>query len=378
MKKIRISFHSAAMLAMAAIVMVCLQACTKTDNPSTPKGDNSPLPASFDFKNNPMGWPVSTDITDYETGKVTELTVNGVKLTAIQNNEWIGNILYKGENDAQSMFRVGKLNAFKLTAPEGAALSAIMVDMATEGQSFDFTPSNGVVANNLWTGNATEVTFTTAANRQIAHINIVLKDEDEETIKPAAYETEAANIAAFNAIEDGKVVKLTLTDARVNGVNGGNSYVEDASGATVVKGVDLKAGTKLNGYMIGTKSTNHEIDYMGYEPAPYETQLTATDASKFEATTATMTGSVKTITEAAAQANYGKLITIENVTISGGGQNKTLKDAQNNTIKARDYMGVLPTDYTWPAKASSITGVVVYYMTGWFIMPISAQSIVAE
>ena len=366
------------MLTLAATLMICLQACTKIDNPSSPTVDETPQPVSFDFQNNPANWPTSADITDYATGKVTELTVNSVKLTAIQNNEWIGNILYKAEDATTAMFRVGKQNAFKLNAPEGKALVSVTVTMATEGQAFDFSASNGAIADDVWTGNATEVTFTTAFNRQIAKIVITLADENDETIKPAAVDAEAANIAAFNAIEDGKLVKLTLSDARVNGANGGSFYVEDASGATVIKGIELTAGTKLNGYIIGVKSTNKEIDFMGYEPAPYEPQLTATDASTFEATATTLTGTVTALNEAGVQANYGKLITFKNVTISGGGQNKTLTDAQNNTIKARDYMSVLPADYTWPTAASSITGVVVYYMTGWFLMPISAQSIVAE
>lgn len=378
MKKFSISFHSVAMLTMAATLMVCLQACTKIDNPSTPAVDETPQPTVFDFQNNPENWPTSAEITDYETGKVTELTVNGVKLTAIQNNEWVGNILYKAEDATTIIFRVGKQNAFKLTAPEGKALVSVAVAMATEGQEFDFTANTGAIASNVWTGNASEVTFTTAYNRQIAKIEVTLADENDETVKPAAVDVEVSNIAAFNAVGDDKVVKLTLTNAHVNGVNGGNYYVEDASGATIVKGIELTAGTQLNGYLIGTKSTKKDIDYMGFEPAPYEPQLTATDASKFEAAAVTLTGTVKTITETATQANYGKLITIENVTISGGGQNKTLTDASGNTIKARDYMGVLPDGYTWPAKASSITGVVVYYMTGWFIMPISAQAIVAE
>ena len=108
-----------------------------------------------------------------------------------------------------------------------------------------------------------------------------------------------------------------------------------------------------------------------------EYQLTATDASTFTATETTLEGTVMAMTEAAAQANYGRLITFENVTISGGGQNKTLTDADGHTFKARDYMGTLPTDYTWPVSASKITGVVIYYMTGWFLMPLSADAIVA-
>jgi hypothetical protein len=39
---------------------------------------------------------------------------------------------------------------------------------------------------------------------------------------------------------------------------------------------------------------------------------------------------------------------------------------------------VLPYDYEWPAKATSITGVVLYYMTGWFLMPISVEAIVTN
>ena len=327
--------------------------------------------ATFDFANNPQSWPVSADITDYETGKVTDLTVSNVKLTAIQNNEYMGNILYKADGSSPAVFRVGKFNAFKLTAPEGKALVGVAVTMATDGQAFDFEASNGAIAANAWTGNATEVTFTTSNNRQIAKIEITLADENSETIKPAAA-VEAATIAEFLALEDGKEVKLTLTDARVNGVNGGSYYVEDATGALVIKGVALTTGTKLNGYILGTKSIDGSVDM---DKVIVEHQLTSTDATTFAATPATLEGTVMAVNAAGAQANYGKLITVENVTISGG-NNKTLTNPSGNTIKARDYMGVLPMGFEWPAKASKLTGILVYYVTGWYLMPISADAIV--
>jgi len=327
--------------------------------------------ATFDFANNPQSWPVSTEIADYETGKVTDLTVSNVKLTAIRNNESVGNILYKADGSSPAMFRVGKFNAFKLTAPEGKALVGVAVTMATDGQAFDFEASNGAIVANAWTGNATEVTFTTSNNRQIAKIEITLADENSETIKPAAA-VEAATIAEFLALEDGKEVKLTLTDARVNGVNGGSYYVEDATGALVIKGVALTTGTKLNGYILGTKSIDGSVDM---DKVIVEHQLTSTDATTFVATAATLEGTVMAVNAAGAQANYGKLITVENVTISGG-NNKTLTDPSGNTIKARDYMGVLPLGFEWPAKASKLTGILVYYVTGWYLMPISAEAIV--
>lgn len=331
-------------------------------------------PVTFNFAANPQNWPTSADITDYETGKVTELTVDGVKLVAIQNNEFVGNILYKAADADTTIFRVGKQNAFKLIAPEGKALVSVNVTMAAA--TFDFETSTGAVADNVWTGNATEVTFTTTLNRQILKIEVMLADENEETVKPATA-VEVADIAAFNALEAGKLAKLTLNDARVNAVNGGKYYVEDATGAMVIKGVELSAGKALNGYIVGVKSNEEQRDFVADVVAAIEYQLTADDASTLNVTDTTLVGTVMTFAEAGVQANYGRLITFENVSVSGSGNNKTLTDAAGNTFKARDWMGVLPADYTWPEKVSSITGVVVFNSTAWFLMPISDEAIVA-
>ena len=196
-----------------------------------------------------------------------------------------------------------------------------------------------------------------------------------------AYDVEAATIAAFNATEDGKVVKLTLTDARVNAYYDIDRcyYVEDASGATVVKGINLTVGTKLNGYIVGKKSTT-DVDYVNDPSQGLEYALTVVDASQsaFEATETPLVGTSMTIAEAAAQANYGKLVKLSDVTITpvGNGMNKLLTDAAGNTMKSRDLFGVLPEDYVWPEQVSEITGIALYYMTGWFLIPISADAIV--
>ena len=202
-------------------------------------------------------------------------------------------------------------------------------------------------------------------------------------VQPRVYDVkEAATIAEFNAIENGKVVKLALTDARVNAFNDLDRayYVEDASGATVIKGVNLTKSTVLNGYVIGTKEIT-DVDYMNVPSQAYEHSLTV-DASwsAYEAAETELVGTPMTIAEAAVQANYGRLVTLSDVEITqiGNGLNKQLKDAAGNTIKARDLFGILPSDYEWPAKATSITGVVLYYMTGWFLMPISVEAIVAD
>ena len=199
----------------------------------------------------------------------------------------------------------------------------------------------------------------------------------------SAHDVEAATIAAFNAAEDGKVVKLTLTDARVNAYYNIDRcyYVEDASGATIVKGINLTPGTKLNGYIVGKKSTT-DVDYVNDPSQGLEYALTVVDASQsaFEATATPLVGTSMPIAEVANQANYGKLVKLSNIAITplGNGMNKLLTDAAGNTIKARDLFGVLPEGYVWPEQVAEITGIALYYMTGWFLIPISADAIVTE
>ena len=198
-----------------------------------------------------------------------------------------------------------------------------------------------------------------------------------------AQDVEVATIAEFNAIEDGKVAKLTLTDARVNAYYDIDRayYVEDATGATVVKGINLTVGTKLNGYIVGKKATT-DVDYVNVPSQGLEYSLTVEDASQsaFEPTETPLVGTSMTIAEASAQANYGKLVKLNNISISpiGNGMNKLLTDAAGNTMKSRDLFGVLPEGYEWPSQVSEITGIALYYMTGWFLIPISVDAIVSN
>ena len=190
---------------------------------------------------------------------------------------------------------------------------------------------------------------------------------------------EVATIAAFNEVEDGKAVKLTLTDAKVTAYADLQNvyYVEDATAATVIAGAELTVGTALNGYIVGTKSTN-EVDYINDPSVAVEPMLTAIDATRFVATETELTPTVMTIAEACAQENYAKLITIENLTATASGRNQILTDEAENTIKARDLFGVLALDYEWPEALESITGICLYYMTGWFIIPTSEAAIVKK
>lgn len=328
---------------------------------------------TFDFQNNPLNWTVGEGKTFTDGALANPVTIDDVTLTSVQGEASYPAILMKDNNNVISLNLYNK-GAIKFNAAEGKAI--VKVEATMKSKTFALTPSTGAITENTWVGNATEVTFVADALYSFLKIVVTTAAENAETVKPAAvtYDVEVADIAAFNAIEDGKVAKLTLTNARVNAVKSGSYYVEDASGATVFKGLDLTAGTALNGYVIGTKITDGSVDM---NETFVEYALTATDASTFEATTTILNGTVMTGAEAAVQANYGRLITLENVAITGTGQNKTLSvDGTSLPIKARDYMGVLPTGFTWPENASKLTGVLIYYY-GWVLMPISADAIVA-
>ena len=219
---------------------------------------------------------------------------------------------------------------------------------------------------------------------------LVGKSNTENQLLPISVEVvedpnavvEVATIADFNAVKDGKTAKLTLTNARVNAYSDLSNvyYIEDATGATAVKGIRLEVGKALNGYLVGTKATE-DVDYVNTPSQGYEYSITVdAAASAYETADAELTGTPMTITEACAQANYGRLITLSDINIEpiGNGRNLQLTDANGATMKTRDLFGVLGATYEWPAKATSITGVVLYYMTGWFLIPISESAIVGD
>jgi len=332
----------------------------------------APADALFDFQNNNGNWPYGEG-SDYENGNFTTLEMGNVVLTNIQGTAFNPARIMK--NDSRGIYvQCFKNNALKLIAPEGKAIVNVTVTM--QSGTFDLTPDFGAVADNVWTGNAAEVTFeNTKGTRYIWAIAVSLADANAETQYPAAAK-EVASIAELLALENGTIAKLTLNNAQVNGYYDlrGAYYVEDATGAVAIKGVELTKGTLLNGTIEGVKSIDASVDM---DSAFVEIILTASDTSALQATTTEYKSTVLTIDAIGTQVNYGRLITVENVTISGTGNNKTLTDSIGNTIKARDLMGVLSADFVWPEKAASLTGILVYNVNGWFLMPISDEAIVA-
>ena len=136
---------------------------------------------TFDFQNNNGNWPVGEG-ANYKDGDITALTWEGVTLTGVQGSSVNPPRLMSNASRGICLW-LYKNTSMKLTAPEGKAITKIAVTM--QSGDFDLEPSTGAVAGNVWTGNASEVTFGPNANstRYVWAFTVTLDDENDETVK---------------------------------------------------------------------------------------------------------------------------------------------------------------------------------------------------
>ena len=217
----------------------------------------------FDFENNSMGLPVGEGQNFTDGALNSPVTVGDVTLTSVQGEAFYPAIMMK-DNSGVIALNVYKNGAIKLNAAEGKAL--VKVDATMKGTKVfsQMTASTGTLTENTWEGNATEVTFTASALMSFLKLEVTIAAKNDETVEPVAeiFDLEVDNIGAFRAAEDGKMIKLSLNGAQVNAIDDifNFAYVEDATGAIEISGITLTAGTRLNGYIIGTKSSDN-LDY---------------------------------------------------------------------------------------------------------------------
>ena len=181
---------------------------------------------------------------------------------------------------------------------------------------------------------------------------------------------EAANFAAFKALEKGTEALVTLKDAYVTAVSGSNAYVQDASGALYFynTGLALEAGKVLNGTVIG------KLDI--YNTLPEFTKTAGTNAEGFTVTDGTATAKAVTVAEALTTDNISMLVKVAGATITEEEGKFYAVDGENK-IQIYDQFKVLAEDFTYPAKAT-ITGIVGMYKGTPQLYPLTANSIVEE
>ncbi|MDE6807062.1 MAG: hypothetical protein K2I98_01190, partial [Prevotella sp.] len=222
-------------------------------------------------------------------------------------------------------------------AAAGKTLTKIVFATGTWGT---MTANVGTLDSKTWTGEATEVVFTVTKQCQINSITV------GET--PAEPLVDAANIAAFKALEKGTKAKLVVNGAKVTFVNDVNTYIEDETGALLLynAGLNLTAGKALTGYINGA--------YTEYKGLAELTAIDETAASEFTEADTEVAATVVTVAEANAAESVSKLVKLEEVDIDAEGKLIKQGEAEINFYDKFKVMG----DFVYPEYAKSIVGII--------------------
>lgn len=334
--------------------------------------------AVFDFENNAMGLPVGEGQTFTDGALNSPVTVGEVTLTSVQGEAFYPAIMMKDNNGVVSL-NVYKNGAIKLNAAEGKALVKVVATMKGTKVFSQMTASTGAITENTWEGNATEATFSASALMSFLKLEVTIAAKNDETVEPVVetFDLEVDNIGAFRAAEDGKLIRLALNGAQVNTIDDifNFAYVEDATGAIEISGIPLTAGTKLNGYVIGTKSSDN-LDFSDPDFGK-EIKLAATTGETFTAEATLLVATPVEVAAIGTAENHGRLMVISDVEIRKEGRFYYAYQGQDK-LQVKDAFSVLPADYQWPENAKSITGLVTFNGARFQIAPLKADDIAGE
>lgn len=328
----------------------------------------------YDFAGNNLNLEVATpaDWEDATKGVISgqELRQGDVVMTAVDGAKT--NRMWR-TNAGVTYLQVG--GKITITADEGRAITGITFTVQNYKFFLEAQAGNGSLdANNyVWTGNSTAITFDNenAANEYntqslLLTMVVTTDDANDDTYTPLATTyVEVGSIAEFNALEVGTLAKLALNNAQVNGVDWSAAFVEDATGAVEFDGLnlDLLRGDILNGY-IYVKRGQFYYDDDPSDDVPGRERPQATNDVLTSADTYTMTRGNElqptefTMPELLNDANFSKLISLRNVSITKNGR-FYVAEADGEQVRVNDMLGYLPQDFVMPENGEKcdITGI---------------------
>ena len=328
----------------------------------------------FDFAGNNLNLEVATpaDWEDATKGVISgqELRQGDVVMTAVDGAKT--NRMWR-TNAGVTYLQVG--GKITITADEGRAITGITFTVQNYKFFLEAQAGNGSLdANNyVWTGNSTAITFDNenAANEYntqslLLTMVVTTDDANDDTYTPLATTyVEVGSIAEFNALEVGTLAKLALNNAQINGVDWSAAFVEDATGAVEFDGLnlDLLRGDILNGY-IYVKRGQFYYDDDPSDDVPGRERPQATNDVLTSADTYTMTRGNElqptefTMPELLNDANFSKLISLRNVSITKNGR-FYVAEADGEQVRVNDMLGYLPLDFVMPENGEKcdITGI---------------------
>lgn len=302
------------------------------------------------------GQPTSNNGTEGDITENKVLTADEFTVTVSPKTEGTTENRFWNNNGTVEL-RVYK-GTITVKAAAGKMLNKIVFGQTKWGT---MTASVGTLDAQTWTGEAEEVVFTVTAQCRITSITV------GDYVAPVEPVVDAANIAAFKALAAGTRAKLAVNGAKVTFSKGDNTYIEDETGALLLykTGLTMTAGKAITGFINGA--------YTDYKGLAELTAIDVTPASEFTEADTELTATVMTVAEASNVANASKLVKLENVNIDANLQ--TIKQGEDE-IAFYDKFGVMG-DYTYPATAKSIVGIINTNSGYNTFHPVSPDSVVA-
>ena len=160
---------------------------------------------------------------------------------------------------------------------------------------------------------------------------LTIADKNDATVTPDYTEeyTEAASLAEFNKVENGKLVRLNLNNAVITSgmVNGWGHYVQDATAGAhfYCTGLDFEVNDAINGFVFVRKDFN--------QPGPRIAMTEFTNAMTINVTHgATYTPVEGSLAEVVTAANVNRVIKLTGVAVKGTAETEATITSGDQTL----------------------------------------------
>ena len=264
----------------------------------------------FDFLDNNMNLPVGT-ANDVNAGNLGGKTiVQGYVNLSLVNSATMPTRYYLNANKNQlQVIGGGQLNKWGVDGEVGT----LSEDKLT------------------WEGNTTTVRFTATGALYLTKIVVTTADKDANTVTPADNEeyTEVSSLAEFNALANGTLAKLNLTDAVITSgmINNWGYYVQDATAGAHFYCTELKfdVNDAISGFVYVKKDFN--------QPGPRIAMTEKTNAENLQVThNATYVPVEGTFAEVVNAANNNRVVKLAGVAVKGTKETEATITAGDQTL----------------------------------------------
>ena len=324
-----------------------------------------PSTATFDFSSADIRENIGTAMTDVK-GWIYNETFTADDATLQVTAGSAASRIYVDSNRGQNLVTYKEYTTLTFRAPQGKAITKIEFTAAGNSNINNFTASSGTIEGMTWTGNADGVRFQQGGTSYLAKAVVTMVAKDASTAAlPAIEYTEVANIAAFNALENGTYAKLTLKDAEITGKSAdgySTVFIQDATGGCWIQYTSLndqlQEKTKVSGTIYTVKrvaSGNPQIKETEDTP---KSELTAEPITDFTM----VSGTIDAVNVAA---NLNKVVKItgaelEMTSATAGKltQGESTIDVNNGTETANQQLHKIA-DWTKDTKMTDVTIVAI-------------------